>query len=162
MKIEPRSPLPSPKQAKPGKPKTPDEYLSALSDDQRGALEALRAAIRAAAPQAEECISYDRPAFRLNGKLLVAYGAAKNHCAFYAGSTIQSFVEELKNYSASKGTIRFPADKALPRQSVMTIGGLDHGHRRVASRRLGKRSRQLAHKIKLLRHISLVSMFSWL
>jgi hypothetical protein len=39
MKIEPRSPLPSPKQAKPGKPKTPDEYLSALSDDQRGALE---------------------------------------------------------------------------------------------------------------------------
>jgi uncharacterized protein YdhG (YjbR/CyaY superfamily) len=107
MKIEPRSPLPSPKQAKPGKPKTPDEYLCALSDDQRGALEALRAAIRAAAPRAEECISYDRPAFRLNRKLLVTYGAAKNHCAFYAGSTIQSFVEKLKNYNTSKGTIRF-------------------------------------------------------
>jgi uncharacterized protein YdhG (YjbR/CyaY superfamily) len=129
MKIEPRSPLPSPKQAKPGKPKTPDEYLSALSDDQRGALEALRAAIQAAAPQAEECISYDRPAFRLNGKLLVAYGAAKNHCAFYAGSTIQSFVEELKSYSTSKGTIRYPADKALPAGLV----------RRLIKRRIAER-----------------------
>ena len=51
------------------KPKTIDEYPVALSDDQRPALEKLRATIRAAAPNAEECISYQLPAFRQNGML---------------------------------------------------------------------------------------------
>ena len=69
-----------------GKPKTNaktfDEYLSALSDDQRAALEKLRKTIRAAAPKAEECISYQICAFRHNG-MLVGFGATANHCAFY-------------------------------------------------------------------------------
>jgi uncharacterized protein YdhG (YjbR/CyaY superfamily) len=56
------------------KPKTIDEYLAALSDDKRAALERLRKTIRAAAPGAEECISYDLPAFRLDGKALVWFG----------------------------------------------------------------------------------------
>jgi uncharacterized protein YdhG (YjbR/CyaY superfamily) len=55
-----------------GKPKIIDEYLTALSDDKRAALEKLRKIIRAAAPKAEECISYQLPAFRLNGGKLVA------------------------------------------------------------------------------------------
>jgi uncharacterized protein YdhG (YjbR/CyaY superfamily) len=95
------------------KPKTPDEYLKAVSADKRAALETLRKNIKAAAPKAEECISYGVPAFRLNGKFLVAYAAAKNHCAFYPGSVI-SKLKELKNYDTSKGTIRFPPDKPLP------------------------------------------------
>ena len=65
------------------KPKTIDDYLAALSDDKRAALEKLRKTIKAAAPEAEECISYGLPAFRLNEKLLVAFGATANHCAFY-------------------------------------------------------------------------------
>src|SRR6266487_5626610 len=73
--------------AKTAKPKTRDDYLAALSDGKRAALETLRRAIKAAAPEAEECISYQLPAFRLNGKLLVAFGAAANHCAFYPGSS---------------------------------------------------------------------------
>jgi uncharacterized protein YdhG (YjbR/CyaY superfamily) len=64
--------------AKAKKPKTPDDYLAAVSHDKRAALETLRKNIKAAAPEAEECISYGLPAFRLNGKLLVAYGAATN------------------------------------------------------------------------------------
>ncbi len=97
------------------KPKTIDEYLAALSDDQRAALEKLRKAIRAAAPQADECISYQLPAFRQNG-MLVGFGATKNHCAFYlmSSSTVEAHAEELKNYDTSKGTIRFPASKPLP------------------------------------------------
>src|SRR5260370_30000875 len=93
--------------AKADKPKTPDGYLAALSYDKRAALETLRKTVKAAAPEAEECISYQLPAFRLKGKLLVAYGAAANDCAFYPGSVIQA----LKDYDTSKGTIRFPADR---------------------------------------------------
>src|SRR5260370_35931542 len=92
--------------AKSSKPKSHDDYLAAVTEDKRGALQKLREAIKAAAPKAEECISYQLPAFRLNGKFLVAYGAAANHCAFYPGSVITSLKNELKDYDTSKGTVR--------------------------------------------------------
>jgi uncharacterized protein YdhG (YjbR/CyaY superfamily) len=97
------------------KPKTIDEYLAALDTDKRAALEKLRKIIRAAAPKAEECISYQLAAFRQNG-MLVAFGATANHCAFYlmSSSTVEAHKDELKNYDTSKGTIRFQADKPLP------------------------------------------------
>jgi uncharacterized protein YdhG (YjbR/CyaY superfamily) len=99
-----------------GKPKTIDEYLAALSDDKLAALERLRKTVRAAAPKAEECISYQLPAFRLNGRMLVAFGATANHCAFYpmSSSTVEAHRDELKDYDTSKGTIRFQADHPLP------------------------------------------------
>src|SRR5438045_2014742 len=103
------------------KPKNHDDYLAAVSSEKRHALEKLRQAIKAAAPKAEECISYQVPAFRLNGKFLVAYGAAANHCAFYPGSTVQALKDELKGYNTSKGTIRFPADKPLPTALVRKL-----------------------------------------
>ncbi len=109
------------KPGKAGKPKSPDDYLSGVSADQRAALEKLRKMIRAAAPEAEEYISYNLPAFRLNGKLLVAYGAAANHCAFYPGSVVQALRDELKDYDMSKGTIRFPAEKPLPSALVRKL-----------------------------------------
>ena len=96
------------------KPQTIDEYLAPMSKEKRAALEKLRKAIKAAAPKAEECISYQIPAFRLNGKLLVAFGAAAKHCAFYPGShPVEAHKDELKAYDTSKGTIRFPADSPL-------------------------------------------------
>ena len=97
------------------KPKTIDEYLAALSDDKRAALEKLRKTIRAAAPKAEECISYQLAAFRQDG-MLVAFGATANHCAFYlmSSSTVEAHKDELKDYDTSQGTIRFQADKPLP------------------------------------------------
>ena len=98
------------------KAKTIDEYLAAVSDDKRAALWKLRKIIRAAAPTAEECISYQLPAFRLEGRVLVCFGAAANHCAFYPGSgaTVAAHEDLLKGYDTSKGTIRFQADKPLP------------------------------------------------
>jgi uncharacterized protein YdhG (YjbR/CyaY superfamily) len=109
-------------QAMAGKPKTIDEYLAALSDDKRAALEKLRKTIRAAAPKAEECISYQLAAFRQNG-MLVAFGATANHCAFYlmSSSTVTAHKDELKNYDTSKGTIRFPANKPLPAALVRKL-----------------------------------------
>lgn len=104
------------------KAKTIDQYLARLSDDKRAALERLRKAIRSAAPKAEECISYQLPAFRLDG-MLVAFGATANHCAFYpmSSSTIEAHKNELKDYDTSKGTIRFQPDKPLPAALVRKL-----------------------------------------
>ena len=104
------------------KPKTIDEYLAALSEDKRAALEKLRKTIRAAAPKAEECISYQLAAFRQNG-MLVAFGATANHCAFYlmSSSTVEAHKDELKDYDTSKGTIRFQADNPLPAALVRKL-----------------------------------------
>ena len=95
-------------------PKTFDGYLAALNPRQRAALEKLRKAIRSAAPKAEECISYGVPAFRLNGKFLVALGAAAKHCSFYPGSALRAFNMDLRGYDTSKGTIHFQPDRPLP------------------------------------------------
>jgi len=91
-----------------------DRYLAALSSDKRAALERLRRTIRAAAPGAEECISYQLPAFRLDGKVLVWFGAGANHCAFYPGAVVEAYKAELEDYDTSKGTIRFQPDNPLP------------------------------------------------
>src|SRR5258708_20430470 len=105
------------------KPKTIDEYLGALTDDQRAALEELRKTIHAAAPGAVECINYGLAAFRLNGKNLVALGATPKHCAFYlmSNSTVDAHKDELKGYYTSTGTIRFQADKTLPAELVRKL-----------------------------------------
>src|SRR5262245_50940850 len=96
-------------------PKTIDAYLATLNDAQRAALAKLRERIRAAAPDAEECISYRLPAFRQNG-MLVAFGATPNHCAFYpmSSTTVRDHEVELEGYDISKGTIRFSPEKPLP------------------------------------------------
>ena len=103
------------------RPRTIDDYLLALSPAKRAALEQLRSAIRAAAPGADECISYGLPAFRLDGKFLLAFGAAASHCAFYPGSVVQRFDKELMDHETSKGTIRFQANRPLPSSLVGKI-----------------------------------------
>jgi len=107
---------------KAARPKTIDEYLAALSDDQRAALAKLRKTINASAPQAEECISYGVPAFRQNG-MLVGFGATANHCSFFLlnGSTVEALQDELVDYDTGKGTIRFPAAKPLPAALVRKL-----------------------------------------
>jgi len=98
------------------KPKSIDEYLAGVPDDKRAALERLRAIIKGAAPGAEEYITYQLPAFRLNGKPLVAFGAASNHCSLYPMSSaiVEAYKDDLKDYITSKGSIRFQPDNPLP------------------------------------------------
>jgi uncharacterized protein YdhG (YjbR/CyaY superfamily) len=108
--------------AKSAKPRNIDEYLAPLSKEKRSALEKLRRDIQSAAPKAEECISYQIPAFRLGGRLLVAFGAAAKHCAFYPGAyPVEAHKAELEAYDTSKGTIRFPADSPLPATLVRKL-----------------------------------------
>ncbi|HMK26620.1 MAG TPA: DUF1801 domain-containing protein, partial [Chitinophagaceae bacterium] len=80
----------------------------------RSTLEKLRQTIKAAAPKAEEMISYMMPAYKQNA-VLVYFGGYKTHIGFYPTSSgIKAFKNELSAYEGSKGTIRFPIDKPLP------------------------------------------------
>ena len=103
------------------RPGTIDGYLAALTREKRAALQKLRRSIRAAAPRAEECISYGIPAFRLDGKLLVWFAAAAHHCSFFPGAVIEDFEKELAGYDTSKGTVRFSPDAPLPAGLVRTL-----------------------------------------
>ena len=105
-----------------GKPRTIDDYLATVNEDQRAALEKLRKTIKSAAPTAEECLSYQICAFRQNG-MLVGFGAAAKHCAFYLmnSTTVAAFQDDLKDYDTSKGTIRFQPDKPLPAALVRKL-----------------------------------------
>ena len=105
-----------------GKPQNIDQYLAALDEDKRAVLSDLRKVIRAAAPKAEECISYQLAAFRQNG-MLVAFGATANHCAFYlmSATTVEDHADLLKGYDTSKGTIRFQPSEPLPAKLVRKL-----------------------------------------
>jgi uncharacterized protein YdhG (YjbR/CyaY superfamily) len=98
------------------KSRTIDEYLAGLSAENRTALQKVRRAVQAAAPSAEECISYGMPAFRLNGKLIAGFKASANHCSFHpmSGGTVATLRGDLSGYDISPGTIRFSARAGLP------------------------------------------------
>ena len=101
--------------------KTIDEYIAAFPKNVQTVLEEMRRAIHEAAPQAEEAISYQMPAFKQNG-VLVWFGAFKNHIGFFPKMTaIDAFKGELADYKVSKGTIRFLLDKPIPLDLVKKI-----------------------------------------
>lgn len=98
-----------------------DAYISAAPPDRRAVLEELRAAIRVAAPEAEETISYGMPAFAQHGTL-VYFASLTNHIGFYpTASGIAAFQEELAPYEHSKGAVRFPLDRPLPLELIGRI-----------------------------------------
>ena len=91
-----------------------DAYIASFPEETRALLEAMRATIRAAAPDAEEKISYQMPTFFLKGNL-VHFAAFKHHIGFYpAPRGIEEFKEELSIYKGSKGAVQFPLDQPLP------------------------------------------------
>jgi uncharacterized protein YdhG (YjbR/CyaY superfamily) len=103
------------------KPIDMDAYIATFPEDVQMLLEQLRAAIKEAAPQATEMISYGVPAFKL-GNMLVWFAAHSHHIGLYPrGSGIEEFREELAPYKVTKGTIRFPLDKPLPLEVISKI-----------------------------------------
>src|SRR5437773_11536968 len=98
-----------------------EEYFSAFPASTKKVLMKMRETIRQAAPQAEELISYNMPAFKLHG-VLVYYAAYKSHIGFYpTASPMKAFKEELADYKTSKGAIQFPIEKAIPTNLVKKI-----------------------------------------
>jgi uncharacterized protein YdhG (YjbR/CyaY superfamily) len=101
--------------------KTVDEYLARVPKPARGTLKKIRAAIRSTVPpEATEVISYGIPSFKFKG-WLVGYAAFANHCSFFPGALPKAFTKQLKNFSISKVTIRFPTNRPLPPSLVKKL-----------------------------------------
>lgn len=105
-------------------PKSPiDLYLAKLKQPQRATLQALRATIRKLVPDAEECISYGLPAFRVDGEIVGGFNATTKGCSYYpfSGTTLATLATELANYSKTKSALHFAADKPLPATLVKKL-----------------------------------------
>ena len=100
-----------------------DAYLATLPDDRRAAMQTLRETIRAAAPEADEVITYKMPGFRLDGRFFVSYDAYKRHYSLFPASdgVVTELGDEIRPYLAGRGTIRFPADRPIPTDLVRRI-----------------------------------------
>ena len=98
-----------------------DDYIASFPKNVQHTLSELRSAIKEAAPDAEETISYGMPAFKHNG-VLVYFAAHKNHIGFYPTSSgIRAFKDKLSIYKQSKGTVQFPIDGPIPFDIVKEI-----------------------------------------
>ena len=98
-----------------------DEYLATFSAEIQEKLQEIRTAIRAAAPEATEKISYQMPTFFLHGNL-VHFAAFKQHIGFYPAPTgIEAFAEELSRYKGAKGSVQFPLDQPMPLDLITRI-----------------------------------------
>lgn len=102
-----------------------DAYLAGLEEPKRGTLEALRRSIRAVLPDAEECLSYGMPAFRVDGRVVAGFAAFKNHLAYlpHSGEVLPALGERLAGYDCTKGSLHFPIDEPLPDELVRRLVG---------------------------------------
>ncbi len=102
-------------------PQSIDEYIAAFPKDVQVVLEKIRHTVHEAAPEAEEAISYQMPAFKLKGNL-VYFAAFKKHIGFYPiPSGIEKFKAELSVYEQGKGSVQFPLDKPIPYNLISRI-----------------------------------------
>jgi uncharacterized protein YdhG (YjbR/CyaY superfamily) len=97
-----------------------DEYVDRLDEPKRSTLRRLRADILAVVPDAEQCISYGVPGFKVAGKTVAGFAAFKNHLSYlpHSGSVFGELAAELAGYERSAGALRFPVDKPLPAELV--------------------------------------------
>lgn len=97
-----------------------DEYLARLDEPKRTTLSELRQTILSIIPDAEQCISYGGPAFRLHGKVVAGFAAFKNHLSYlpHSGSVFVQLPDEVAAYVTSSGALQFAVDKPLPAELV--------------------------------------------
>jgi uncharacterized protein YdhG (YjbR/CyaY superfamily) len=100
-----------------------DTYLDRLDEPKRSTLSQLRRDILAAVPDAEQCISYAVPGFKVAGKTIAGFAAFKNHLSYlpHSGSVFPELTSELAGYEKSSGALRFPVDRPLPAELVKKL-----------------------------------------
>ncbi len=100
-----------------------DAYLAALDEPKQSTLRALRTTILEVLPEAEQCISYGIPGFRVHGQMIAGFAAYKNHLSYFphSGSVIPELPHDIGPYVTSKGTLQFPIDTPLPKALVETL-----------------------------------------
>lgn len=99
------------------------DYLAAQPPPVRKILQTVRSTIRKAVPQAEEVISYQMPAYKLHGRVLIYFAGWKEHFGIYPaiGGLVTALREELTPYKVTKGAIRFPLDQPVPTRLIADI-----------------------------------------
>jgi uncharacterized protein YdhG (YjbR/CyaY superfamily) len=102
---------------------TIDGYLAELPQQKRETLELLRQRILAVIPEAEQCISYAMPAFRVNGKVLAGFAAFKNHLAYlpHSGKVFPVLADELKDFVYTNGSLHFSLDECLSPELIAKL-----------------------------------------
>ena len=100
-----------------------DDYLDRLDEPKRSTLRRLRQDILAVVPDAEQCMSYSVPGFKVDGKTIAGFAAFKNHLSYlpHSGSVFSEMTEELTAYERSSGALRFPVDQPLPPELVRKL-----------------------------------------
>jgi uncharacterized protein YdhG (YjbR/CyaY superfamily) len=100
-----------------------DDYLEGLDETKRTTLRQLRDTILSVIPEAEECISYRMPAFRVQGKVIAGFAAFTTHLSYlpHSGSVFAELQSELSGYTHTKGALHFPVDTPLPRALVVQL-----------------------------------------
>jgi uncharacterized protein YdhG (YjbR/CyaY superfamily) len=99
-----------------------DNYIASFPEDAARAMQQVREVIRNNAPDAEECVSYAMPAYKLFGKPLVYFAAYKNHIGFYATPTgHKEFEQDLAAYKQGKGSVQFPISEKMPLDLIARI-----------------------------------------
>ena len=100
-----------------------DEYLDVVDEPKRGTLQALRGTILEIVPDAEQCISYRVPAFRIRGEVVAGFAAFKDHLSYlpFSGSVLGQLGDELHEYTMTKSALHFPVDQLLPKELVQQL-----------------------------------------
>lgn len=100
-----------------------DDYLATVGEPGRSTLEALRLSILAVVPDAEQCMSYAMPAFRVDGKVVAGFAAFKRHLAYlpHSSNVFPAIADRLEGYEYTKGSLHFPLDAPLPDPLVRAL-----------------------------------------
>ena len=101
------------------KAQTVDQYIASFPEEVQDILQKIRAIIKEKAPEAIEGISYQMPAYKTHGKVLVYFAGFKHHIGFYATPSGHSeFARELSKYKQGKGSVQFPLDQPIPYELI--------------------------------------------
>jgi uncharacterized protein YdhG (YjbR/CyaY superfamily) len=100
-----------------------DRYLATIDEPKRSTLEALRRSILEVVPDAEQCISYGMPAFKVQGKTVAGFAAFKNHLSYlpHSGSVLPALADDVTGYEQTKGSLHFAVNKPLPKRLVRKL-----------------------------------------
>ena len=100
-----------------------DRYLTGLDEPKRSTLEQLRRDVLAVLPDAQECLSYGVPGFKVKGKTIAGFAAFKNHLSYlpHSGSVLPALADELAEYKGTRSSLHFAVDQPLPSGLVRTL-----------------------------------------
>lgn len=100
-----------------------DDYLASLAEPERTTLEALRGSILRVVPDAEQCISYGMPAFKLHGKTIAGFAEFKHHLSYlpHSGSVLSQLGDDLVGYASTQGSLHFALREPLPDDLVRKL-----------------------------------------